>query len=54
MKTEFKVIATDIRHFEKMVNTALAAGWELHGSPTVVDSRMLQALTKTITTVKKK
>jgi len=50
---EYKVIASDIRNFEKEVNRALKDGWKLHGSPTSVDQRMIQALTKEIKTTTK-
>jgi hypothetical protein len=45
---EYKVIASDTRHIEKEVNRMLKEGWELKGTPSIVNNRMIQAMTREI------
>ena len=44
MSKEYKLIVSDNRRFEDVVNRYLEEGWELFGTPFVDSSRFLQSM----------
>lgn len=55
MSKEYKLIVSDNRRFEDVVNRYLEEGWELFGTPFVDSSRFLQSMIREKkATVKKK
>ncbi len=55
MSKEYKLIVSDNRRFEDVINRYLEEGWELFGNPFVDSSRFLQSMIREKkATVKKK
>ena len=44
MSKEYKLIVSDNRRFEDVVNRYLEEGWELFGTPFVDSSRFIQSM----------
>lgn len=44
MSKEYKLVISDNRRFEDVVNRALEQGWELFGNPFVEGARFLQSM----------
>jgi hypothetical protein len=55
MSKEYKLVVSDNRRFEDVINRYLEEGWELFGTPFVDSSRLLQSMIREKkATVKKK
>ena len=46
MSKEYKLVVSDSRRFEDVINRALDQGWELHSNPFCEGSRYLQSMTR--------
>ena len=46
MSKEYKLVVSDNRRFEDVINRSLEQGWELFGSPFVDGQRFLQSMTR--------
>jgi hypothetical protein len=44
MSKEYKLVVSDNRRFEDVINRYLEEGWELFGTPFVDSSRFLQSM----------